>query len=114
MMPVVARPLDVRPLILWILAALIEEKTKSNGKKRRKRGRKAHRDILSFLTFFLLFSFSIFLDVICGERVYVGRPPEVGVRPSSGGKQEEKEQRRSGFSFIFHQKQSMEPDRRRE
>jgi hypothetical protein len=33
MMPVVARPLDVRPLILWILAALIEEKTKSNGKK---------------------------------------------------------------------------------
>jgi hypothetical protein len=32
------------------------------------------------------------------------------VRPSSG----EKEQRRSGFSFIFHWKPSMEPDRRRE
>ena len=57
---------------------------KSDGKKGRKReGTKAHRDILSILTFFSFFDFSFFSEVLCVERVYVGRPPGVGVRPSS-------------------------------
>ena len=48
---------------------------------KKREGTKAYRDILSFLTLF-----SIFLEVICGERVYLGRPPRVDVRPSSRGK----------------------------
>jgi hypothetical protein len=43
------------------------------------------------LTFFFFSHFRIFLEVLCVEGVYVGRPPGVGARPSSGGKQEEKE-----------------------
>ena len=77
-------------VILWILAT-----NQVQWKKRE--GTKAYRDILSFLTLF-----SIFLEVICGERVYLGRPPRVGVRPSSRGKQEEKECGKcAGFSWHF-------------
>ena len=44
-----------------------------------------------FFNFFLLLFFRVFLKSLCVEGVYVGRPPGVGVRASSGGKQEEKE-----------------------
>ena len=48
---------------------------------------------LHFLVFyfFLLLFFRVFSKVLSVEGVYLGRLPEVGVRPSSGGKQEEKE-----------------------
>ena len=80
-MPIVARPLDVRPVVLWISAALIEEKTESNGKKET-RYESTPRYFILFNFFFLFFLFEFFLEVLCGERVYVGRPPGVGVRPS--------------------------------
>jgi hypothetical protein len=53
------RPLDVRPMNS---ANISYADRTEKWKKRKREGTKAHRDILSFLTFFFFsFSFSVFL-----------------------------------------------------
>ena len=61
----------------------IEEKRK-NGRKKKKDGTKALKMFYTFLTFFFFFSFVVFFEDFMPRRVYVGRPPGVGVCPSSG------------------------------
>ena len=56
--------------------------------KERKRRCESTPRYFILLTFLFFFHFPFFFRE---EGVYVGHPPGVGARPSSGGKQEEKE-----------------------
>ena len=80
--------------------------------KKERRYESTPRYYILFYLFFSFFLFRFFLDVLCGERVYVDCPPGVGVHPSSGSKQEEKERGIFGVLCVFQETYSMEPDER--
>ena len=79
-------------MILCVLVAPIEGKNEVQWQKRKREKVRKYTEsfypLLSF--FFLFFFFKIFFEGFV-ERVYEGRPPGVGVHPSSGGKREESE-----------------------